>query len=190
MSNVANAGPRGLGYTHLTSKWGWFVALGVVLFAAGVFALGDVVAVTLISVIFIGAALLVGGVAQVIHAFMTKGWKAFTFNLLGGIVYIVAGILIMQEPVAGSQVVTIFVLLAMIIGGGVRLFVAFRHRDLPGWWLLALGGVVSIAVGILLYASLPWSGLWVLGTLVGVELIVHGFTWFRLGLTLRTLNRA
>jgi uncharacterized membrane protein HdeD (DUF308 family) len=54
----------GLGYAHVRSKWGWFVALGVALILLGVFALGDVVGVTLISALFIGAMLLVGGVFQ------------------------------------------------------------------------------------------------------------------------------
>ena len=39
---------------------------------------------------------------------------------------------------------------------------------------MALSGLISIVIGILLYASLPWSGLWVLGTLIGVELLVQG----------------
>ena len=94
--------PRGLGSGHIAANWGWFVALGVALLAAGVFALGDVVAVTLVSVIFIGATLLVGGVAQVIHAFITKGWSEFALNLVCGLVYVAGGILIMQEPVQGS----------------------------------------------------------------------------------------
>lgn len=76
---------RGLGYTQVASKWGWFVALGLVLIAAGVFALGDVVAVTLVSVIFIGAMLLAGGIFQIIHAFMTKQWSGFLLNLLVGL---------------------------------------------------------------------------------------------------------
>ena len=64
----------GLGYSDLTSKWGSFVALGVLLILAGALALIDVVAVTLASVIFIGAMLLVGGAFQIVHAFMTKTW--------------------------------------------------------------------------------------------------------------------
>jgi len=66
--------PKGLGYTRVASRWGWFVALGVVMILAGIFALGDVAAFTLVSVIFIGAMMLVGGIFQFIQAFMMKGW--------------------------------------------------------------------------------------------------------------------
>ena len=60
--------PRGpAGAAH---RWGWFVALGVVLVAIAAVAWFEVVAVTLVSVLFIGAALLLGGVFQILQAFM------------------------------------------------------------------------------------------------------------------------
>jgi uncharacterized membrane protein HdeD (DUF308 family) len=176
-----------LGYTHLTAKWGWFVALGVVLIAAGVFALGDVVAVTLASVIFIGAMLLVGGVIQIVHAFMTRTWGSFLLQLLGGALYVVGGLLIMDEPVQGSLVITLFLVVALVVGGVLRLVIALRHREMAGWWLLLLGGVVSLVVAVLLIVDLPWSGLWVLGTLIAIELIMMGMIWLQFGLRLRRL---
>jgi uncharacterized membrane protein HdeD (DUF308 family) len=43
---------------------------------------------------------------------------------------------------------------------------------------------------VLLFMELPWSGLWVLGTLIAIELIMMGVTWLQFGLTLRHLARA
>jgi len=179
----------GLGYKNVAGKWGWFVALGVILILAGVFALGDVVAFTLISVIFIGAMLLAGGIFQVIHAFMTKGWSDFFLNLLMGVVYVVGGFLIMQEPVQGSVIITLFLLAALLVGGIMRIVVAVRHREMTGWWLLVLSGLISVFLAIVLYMSLPWSGLWVLGTVIAIELLIQGFTWLQFGLSLRKLAR-
>ncbi len=186
MSDLTASGrPQGLGYAHLTRKWGWFVALGIGLILAGLFALADVVAFTLISVIFIGASFLVGGIFQVIHAFMTKGWGAFTLNLFIGVVTIAGGFLIMNEPVQGSVVITLFLAASLIVGGILRIVILLRHREVQYWWLMLIGGLISIALGVMLYASLPWSGLWLLGTLVGIELIVQGVTWLQFGLALR-----
>src|SRR5690606_9060731 len=58
---------------QLSSRWGWFVALGVLLVALGLFALGHVVAATLVSVVFVGTLMLVGGVLQLVHAWRLKG---------------------------------------------------------------------------------------------------------------------
>ena len=179
--------PKGLGYTQVASRSGWFIALGVVMVLAGIFALGDVVAFTLVSVIFIGAMMLVGGIFQFIQAFMTKGWGSFLLNLALGVLYIIAGLLIMDEPVQGSVILTLFLLAAILVGGITRIVIALRHRELSGWWLMLLGGLVSVVLAVMLYATLPWSGLWVLGTLIAIELLVHGFTWIQFGLSLRKL---
>ena len=185
-----HGGPQGLALGHIRAKWGWFVALGVLMIALGVFALGDVVAVTLASVFFIGAMLLVGGIFQIIHAFMVRGWEAFTWQLLGGVLYVIGGLLIMDEPLQGSLVVTLFLVAVLIVGGVVRVTIGLRHRDMQGWWLLLLGGAVSLIVGVLLFLQLPWSGLWVLGTLIAIELIFMGFNWLQFGLSLRRLKHA
>lgn len=186
---TADNARHGLGYSRITGKWGWFVALGVVSILAGFIALGDVVAFTLISVIFIGAALLVSGVFQIIHAFATKTWSQFGLNIALGLLYIIGGLLIMQEPVEGSFIITLMLLVTLVIGGIMRVVIAFRHRELKFWWLMALGGAASAAIGVLLFSALPWSGLWVLGTLIGVELLIQGVTWLQFGLALRRHSR-
>ena len=57
-------------------------------------------------------------------------------------------------------------IVVMIVAGCFRMVLAIRHWHLAGAGLLLLGGLVSIGVGIALYITLPWSGLWVLGTLI------------------------
>ena len=91
----------------------------------------------------------------------------------------------MSEPLEGSVVITILVAAALIIGGILRIVIGVRHRHMPGWWLIVASGVISLLVGLMLYVMLPWSGLWVVGTLIAVELIVHGVSWIQFGLTLR-----
>jgi len=172
-------------HASIASKWFWFFLLGLITLAAGVFAIGHPALVTLASVIFIGAALLVGGIAQIIHAAIAREWSGFPLAIIGGLLSIVGGVLIMQEPIVGSLVITSLLALALIIGGVMRLVIALRHRELAIWWLLALSGLVGIAVGVALYALMPWSGLWVLGTLIGIELIMQGAAWIGISLHLR-----
>ncbi len=173
----------------IASKWGWFLLLGVVSLIAGVFAIAHPLLVTLAGVIFIGASLLVGGIFQVIQSFMTKEWRGFALSIIGGLLSIIGGVLIMQEPVAGSIVITLFLLAVLVVSGVVRIVIAVQHRDMPMWWLLALGGLVSVVVGVLLYATMPWSSLWILGTLIGVELIFEGVGWTSFSLDLRRRHR-
>jgi uncharacterized membrane protein HdeD (DUF308 family) len=165
--------------------WGWFVALGVAQLALGVVAWFDVIAFTIAGVIFIGALLLVAGVFQVVHAFMDREWGGFALHMLIGLLYVVGGFLLMDEPVRGSVVITILVAAALVIGGVLRVAMGIQHRGMPGWVLIIVSGLISLVVGVMLYLLLPWSGLWVVGTLIAVELIVHGVSWIQFGLALR-----
>jgi uncharacterized membrane protein HdeD (DUF308 family) len=177
-----------VGLRHLAPKSGWFIALGVFMVVAGGLALGDTVLVTLLSVIFIGAVLVISGIVQIIHAFATKEWAAFAFALLCGALYVVGGFVIMREPLHGSVVITILLLAVLSVGGILRIVMALRHREVAGWWLLLLTGLISIVLAAILYLSLPWSSFWLLGTLIAIELIFQGVAWIRLGFSLRQLR--
>jgi uncharacterized membrane protein HdeD (DUF308 family) len=168
-----------------STRWGWFVALGVAQLVLGIIAWFDVIAFTIAGVIFIGALLLVAGVFQIIHAFMDRDWGSFVLHLMVGLLYVIGGFLLMDEPLEGSIVITILVAFALVFGGILRIVIATRHRHMAGWGLLLGSGVISLLVGLMLYLSLPWSGLWVVGTLIAVELIVHGVSWVQFGLALR-----
>jgi len=175
----------GTHWTSVRGKWALFVALGIGLIALGILAWIDVVAVTLAGTIFIGAALLVGGVFQVVHAFMTREWGSFLLGLFAGVLSVIAGLLIMSEPLRGALILTLVVVAFLAVGGITRIMLAIRHRGMARWVLLLLSGIVSLFVAWLLYATLPWSGLWVLGTLIAIELIVQGIAWLSFGLALR-----
>ena len=97
----------------ISTKWGWFVALGIAMIALGIAAWLDVITVTIAGTIFVGASLLIGGVLQIIHAFMTKEWRGFILNLFCGILYIGGGLLIMNEPVQGALFLTLLLMAAL-----------------------------------------------------------------------------
>jgi uncharacterized membrane protein HdeD (DUF308 family) len=178
------------GSANIATKWGWFVALGIAMIALGVIAWLDVVTVTIASTLFVGASLLIGGAFQIIHAFMTKEWRGFVMSLFCGVLYLGGGLLIMNEPVQGALFLTLLLMAALMVGGVVRIVLALQHRDIAAWGLILFSGVVSIVVGYLLYASLPWSGLWLLGTLIAMELLLQGSSWLYFGIALRFARNA
>jgi len=94
-------------YRRPRTHWGWFVTLGILMILLGAFAWYDIIGLTLTGTIFIGAALLVGGVFQVVHALMDRSWGGFLLQVLAGILYCIGGLLIMREPVDGSFVITL-----------------------------------------------------------------------------------
>lgn len=185
---MSGSSPSNLSFRQPRSNWLWFVVLGMLQILLGVFCWFDALATTLAATLFIGAALVVGGVLQIAHAFMDRGWGGFLLHVLSGVLYAIGGFLIMAEPVQGSIVLTIILAALLIIAGVTRVALALSHWHIGGSGLLLLGGLVSVGVGVGLYVTLPWSGLWVLGTLIAVELIIHGAAWFEFGLALRRLG--
>jgi len=161
--------------------------LGLVFIIVGLIVLGDVVAATIISAIFLGICAIVGGVFEIAHAFWTKGWGGFVWQILLGVLYIAGGIVLVQQPVAGALALTWIFGIVMLASGVVRLFLGFGRRAQLGW-LLLFSGLFGILAGLVVLSGWPATGLWVIGFLLGVDLILHGAGW--LALALRPAARA
>src|SRR5262245_15006718 len=88
--------------TMLRQNWGWFVALGGLLVVLGFVGLVFVGIATLLSVMFVGWAFLIGGVLEMIHAIIRKGWSGFWLDLISGIITALAGLFIVLHPLTGA----------------------------------------------------------------------------------------
>jgi uncharacterized membrane protein HdeD (DUF308 family) len=152
------------------------VLLGIVMILAGFLVLGDVVLVTVISTIFIGMMSIAAGVFEVIHAFWTKGWGGFLWQVLLGVLYVAFGVVVVSQPVAGALILTYVLGLLFLISGIVRIVLGFSHWREAGWIML-LSGAFGVLAGLVILTGFPMTGLWVLGFLLGVDLISHGLAW-------------
>ena len=162
----------------------WFLVLGIALVILGMIAIGWAVATTIVSVIFLGWLLIIGGVLHVIHGFRHRPWSGFFINLLAGVLYAVAGFVMVANPALAAVTLTLLIAMILIVAGLFRLFVAFSTPlDHRGW--LILNGVVSILLGVMIWRSWPVSGLWVIGMFVGIDMIFDGWTEIMLALSVR-----
>lgn len=172
--------------TSEASDPGWWGAIlvGVIFVFGGLFVLGDLVAATVISAFLIGILLIVAGFSEVFQAFSAQHWRGFMLRLLVGVLYAICGIMLVTDPARGSVVLTLVFALSLIASGFVRIFQAIQYWD---WFgpLLLISGIVGIAAGGVILAKWPISGLWVLGLVVGIDLLFHGLWWISLGGRLR-----
>jgi uncharacterized membrane protein HdeD (DUF308 family) len=167
-----------------TGRWWLCALLGAVLLVGGVFVLWNVVAASLVTALFFAAAIAVGGIFQIVHAFSARGWGSLAISLVIGLVFVAAGILLAADPLATSLGLTLAIATLFLVSGGLRLWLASRHWQEQGW-LLLVSGLVGIVLGVVLLAGFPWSGLVVPGLMLGVDLIVHGAWWLTLGFFVR-----
>jgi len=155
---------------------GSFLGTGALLALLGGLALAAPwAAATMVDAIWAGA-LIAGGVFQLWLAFGTSGWRGFWVALVCGALSIVAGTAMIAIPVEGIHVLTMFVGLLFLFEAAARLTAAFSvPRDFPWGWLLVDGLVTALLGGILLTSRADQSG-WLLGTLVGVNLLSSGIS--------------
>lgn len=192
MSVTSNspAGPSlGEGIRALRGKWGWIVALGVIFMIAGVIALGSVVVATASAVLIVGIMMIMAGVAEIIAAFNVKTWGKFALWMLLGALYVAAGIIAILNPFAAATILTLFLGVALVFGGVVRMFLAWSMREAgKPWGWIVFSGIVSVLLGVIIIAQWPVSSFYVLGIFLGIDLIFIGSGWLTIGLALK--NRA
>jgi uncharacterized membrane protein HdeD (DUF308 family) len=162
---------------ELSSTSTWVrIALGIALIIAGAVVLGDVALATVISAKVIGAVAVIAGIFEVAHAFWTKGWGGFLWQLLLGLLYIAFGVTLFTQPVAGALVLTYFLGFMLMASGIVRVVLSFTLWQEAGWMML-LSGLLGIAAGFVILTGFPATGLWVIGFVLGVDLVFHGLAW-------------
>jgi uncharacterized membrane protein HdeD (DUF308 family) len=152
------------------------VLLGVVLIAAGLLALGDIAFATIISVKFIGLTAILAGAFEIIHAFWTKGWGGLLWQILLGALYLVFGVLLLTQPESGALILTYFLGAMLFASGVIRCVLSFAHWRQNGWIML-ISGLFGVLAGVLILSGFPTISVWLLGLLLGVDLISHGLAW-------------
>ncbi|MDP2333331.1 MAG: HdeD family acid-resistance protein [Reyranella sp.] len=183
-----NTGPHSLadGLKALRAKWGWIVALGIVFLIAGIVALGSVVAATASAVMIVGIMMLLGGLMEIIAAFSVKSWGKFLFWLLLGALYVAAGVIAIMNPFAAATILTLMLGVALMVGGILRVFLAFQMKSAGApWGWVALSGVITLVLGGMIIAQWPASSFFVLGIFLGIDLIFIGSGWITMGLALK-----
>lgn len=152
------------------------VLLGIVMIVAGLLVLGDVALATFVSTIMIAALAIATGVFEIAHAFWTKGWGGFIWQILLGVIYVAFGVVLWSQPLSGALLITFALGLLLVLSGAVRLLLSYKYWKDAGWIML-LSGIFGVLAGALIIARWPMSGLWVLGLLLGIDLLSHGVAW-------------
>ncbi len=173
------------GLEPLRAKSGWIVALGVIYVIAGLLALSIVVFATVVTVFVVGIMMLIAGVAQVINAFQIKTWGKFLVWLLVGIVYVVAGFVTFENPLLTAAFLTLLLGVALVFSGIMRMLLGFSMRQGTPWIWVVFSGALAVLLGVVIIAHWPVSGLYILGLLLGIDLIFAGTGWISVGLGLR-----
>ena len=161
-----------------------FSVLGVVLVVLGTAALTASTLTTLISILFLGWLLVIGGAVQIVHAFWARPWGGLFANLIAGVLSLVVGLLFLTRPASAELALTLLVAVLFVVGGLFRLNVALLWRFPARGWV-AYDGVLTLVLGLVIWIGWPESALWVIGMLVGIDLLFKGWSCLMFALAAR-----
>jgi uncharacterized membrane protein HdeD (DUF308 family) len=150
------------------------LALGIVQIIAGGLAIAVPVVASLAAVGVFGAVLMVTAVMQIVHAFQVREWRRSTWYGLGGLLYGIAGVLVVLYPFSGALTLAVLIAILLIAEGSARVVFGVGLRPVPGWGWLVAAGISSILVGVILLLGWPSTALWGIGLLLGINLIFSG----------------
>lgn len=165
--------------------WWAFLLMGLVSVIVGALAVSSTFVATLASVQVLGMLLLIGGVTELIHAVMVRNWRGFGLHLLSAALYLMVGLFMVEDPIRAATVLTLLLTASFFVGGVLRIVFSLAVK-FPAWQWVLLNGVVDLFLGIFLWRNWPEASLWVIGLFVGIELLIHGWTWVILALTIRS----
>ena len=186
-AELAQAAEREL--KSIGENWLWFLLLGVLLAVGGCAALAYPFISSVGAVLLLGAILIIGGIATIVGSFWAEKWGALLLQMLVGILYVMAGMAIRDTPLESMALLTLFLAAFFIVVGAFRIVAALLVR-FPQWGWALLNGLVTLMAGIIIYDTYPTSALWVIGVLIGVELLLNGWTWIMLALAIRQVNES
>jgi uncharacterized membrane protein HdeD (DUF308 family) len=174
----------------LRARRSWFIGLGLALVILGALAIILPFAASLVTTLVLGFLLVTGGLVQGYHAIQNRHWGGSGWAIVGALVYIVAGVLVIAFPLAGTVTLTVIIASYLVAMGILKIVRAIQHREMPAWGWLAFDGVLSLFLGGLIWLWWPGTAVWTIGLLVGIELVFSGSSMLVLGLASRPLVRA
>lgn len=160
---------------------GWIVALGVVTVIAGVLAIASPFLSGASISVFLGIAMVVGGVARLMGAFRAGSFGRGTLAFIGGALTLLFGLIMVFRPGVGLATMTLMLGVYLLVDGIFGTVLAFQVKPEKGWGSMLFSAAMGVLLGIMLLKEWPVSGLWAVGTLVGINMIFAGFSIITIG---------
>jgi uncharacterized membrane protein HdeD (DUF308 family) len=165
---------------------GWSMLAGVLLIIAGIVAVSAPFIAALTITIFVGWAMIFGGVAQAIYAFTNKDGTGHPFfKVLLAVLYVVAGGYILYNPIPGIAALALLLGWMLVIEAVLLAVLAFQVRPGRGWGLWLFDAIITLALAIFILVNWPGNSLIILAAFVGVSMIFSGVSRLILASTVR-----
>jgi uncharacterized membrane protein HdeD (DUF308 family) len=150
------------------------IAVGIIAIVAGVAALLSPLVAGLSIAIAVGVLIVASGLSRLFLAFKMGSFGHGLLVFLLGLLSIVVGGYMVSRPGMALATLTLVLAVYFAVDGVFQIIWSFRLRPIKGWGWSLFSGVVSLALGIMIWRQFPVSGMWAVGTLAGIHMIFGG----------------
>ena len=154
---------------------GWIIALGIVLIVLGVVAVLFPVMASFAVNLIIGAVLAASGIVELVRSVRMSTRKGLWLGVLNGVLALVIGMLLLLFPLPGVLSLALLVSVFFLVGGVLRMMLAWQLKPHDHWGWVMTSGVLALVLGALIVWQWPEAGAWIIGLLVGIDLIFAGW---------------
>ncbi len=151
---------------------GWSILLIIV----GFFALALPFEAGIAIAILVAVLVIVAGIAHLASTFAARTTGGFFWRLLVGCAYLIAGVYLIVHPKLSLISLTLALAILFLMEGIFHLVTFFQIRKAPGSGWILFDGIVTLILAVMIWKSWPASAVWALGTIVGINLLLSGFT--------------
>lgn len=160
---------------------GLLIFLGILTVIFGFIAIGTPLITGVTVAVFVGFLLLGSGIAQIIHALKSKQWGTGIWGTIIGLLGCLAGLLMIFRPMVGLVTMTLLLAFYFLVDGICEIIAAFKIKPDQGWGWVLFNGIVAVLLGVMLWRQWPVSGAWAIGLLVGIHILMTGWSMIILG---------
>jgi len=165
----------------------WSIAWAILLMVSGLAAVALPAAVSMSVTIILAWVLMFVGFIHLVSSWTAPTVSAVVWKILLGLLYVVAGITMHEHPVWGLASLTIVIGAVCLAEGvvGLMAFVVDGDRSVAS----LLTATLSFVLGLMIWNQWPFSSLWLVGTLVGINLFFAGVTDLLFAIAERRFDR-
>jgi len=117
---------------------------------------------------------IIGGVGGVLRAVSVKKLPGRGISIILYLLFIVVGFFLIKRPMAGIMTLSVILATCFIVSGVFKVVFALTMKRVKRWGWSLLDGLISIALGGIVFAEWPYSAAWFIGLLVGIRFIFLG----------------
>jgi len=168
----------------------WLTAIGVLFVILGILAIAEPAVAGLAVAIFVGWFLIFGGIAHAIAVFSGGGAGRAVWQAIVAVFYFLGGMYFLTHPLMALGTLTLFLAVILVVEAIVEFAAYFATRGIPGSGWRLVNAMVTLLLGGMIWRNWPSSSIWAIGTIVGVNLLMTGFSRMMLGTAARRLTAA